>query len=175
MLLAGGLHSVCPLPQHIAACSWQPTCALVAEPRRQHADGLGPSHAGDGGAGGTANHQSSFRMQGPPPDGCHAVQDVDRFSPAWWFADVPDTAIIPLRKLEAIVPYLRQVGSPEGLAFCWKQCALQTHERACVLLHAAADAGPMDRGQAAGGAAAPQRIRLLNLPSGPAVGFGHHH
>lgn len=40
---------------------------------------------------------------------CHVVQDVDRFSPAWWFADVPDTAIIPLRKLEAIVPYLRQV------------------------------------------------------------------
>ena len=39
------------------------------------------------------------------------MQDVDRFSPAWWVADVPDTAIIPLRKLETIVPYLRQVGS----------------------------------------------------------------
>lgn len=37
------------------------------------------------------------------------VQDVDRYSPAWWYADVPETAIIPLRKLEAVLPYLRQV------------------------------------------------------------------
>ena len=39
--------------------------------------------------------------------GC--TQDVDRYSPAWWYADVPETAIIPLRKLEAVLPYLRQV------------------------------------------------------------------
>ena len=39
--------------------------------------------------------------------GC--AQDVDRYSPAWWYADVPETAIIPLRKLEAVLPYLRQV------------------------------------------------------------------
>ena len=39
---------------------------------------------------------------------CRA-QDVDRYSPAWWYADVPETAIIPLRKLEAVLPYLRQV------------------------------------------------------------------
>ena len=38
-----------------------------------------------------------------------AAQDVDRYSPAWWYADVPETAIIPLRKLEAVLPYLRQV------------------------------------------------------------------
>ena len=37
------------------------------------------------------------------------MQDVDRYSPAWWYADVPETAIIPLRKLEAVLPYLRQV------------------------------------------------------------------
>lgn len=37
------------------------------------------------------------------------LQDVDRYSPAWWYADVPETAIIPLRKLEAVLPYLRQV------------------------------------------------------------------
>ena len=30
-------------------------------------------------------------------------------APAWWYADVPETAIIPLRKLEAVLPYLRQV------------------------------------------------------------------
>ena len=34
---------------------------------------------------------------------------MDRYSPAWWYADVPETAIIPLRKLEAVLPYLRQV------------------------------------------------------------------
>lgn len=39
------------------------------------------------------------------------AQDVDRYSPAWWYADVPETAIIPLRKLEAVLPYLRQVGT----------------------------------------------------------------
>ena len=39
--------------------------------------------------------------------GC--AQDVDRYSPAWWYADVPESAIIPLRKLEAVLPYLRQV------------------------------------------------------------------
>ncbi|CAL5229778.1 g13167 [Coccomyxa viridis] len=37
------------------------------------------------------------------------TQDVDRYSPAWWYADVPETAIIPLRKLEAVLPYLRQM------------------------------------------------------------------
>ncbi len=39
------------------------------------------------------------------------VQLEDRFSPSWWFADVPSTAIIPLRKIDAVLPYLRQVSS----------------------------------------------------------------
>ncbi|CAL8469510.1 g9051 [Coccomyxa elongata] len=37
------------------------------------------------------------------------TQLEDRFSPSWWFADVPSTAIIPLRKIDAVLPYLRQM------------------------------------------------------------------
>lgn len=34
----------------------------------------------------------------------------ERFSPHWWFPDVPKQAIGAIKKLENIVPFLRQVG-----------------------------------------------------------------
>lgn len=46
-------------------------------------------------------------------------QTEDRFSPAWWFADVPGTAIIPLRRVDAVLPYLRQVGAVPLTALFW--------------------------------------------------------
>lgn len=33
----------------------------------------------------------------------------DRFSPAWWFADVPQEAIAPLHDLNNVLPFLQQV------------------------------------------------------------------
>ncbi|KAK9822652.1 hypothetical protein WJX81_003745 [Elliptochloris bilobata] len=37
------------------------------------------------------------------------AQDIDRFSPAWWFPDVPASAIVPLTRLLLVRPYLRQM------------------------------------------------------------------
>ena len=37
------------------------------------------------------------------------LQDIDRFSPAWWFPDVPASAIVPLTRLKLVRLYLRQV------------------------------------------------------------------
>ena len=34
----------------------------------------------------------------------------ERFSPHWWFPDVPKQAIGPIKKLENVLPFLRQVG-----------------------------------------------------------------
>ena len=36
------------------------------------------------------------------------AQVYDRFSPLWWFPDVPKAAIGSMRKLENVLPFLRQ-------------------------------------------------------------------
>lgn len=36
------------------------------------------------------------------------AQDIDRFSPAWWFPDVPARALVPLTRPTRIRLYLRQ-------------------------------------------------------------------
>jgi hypothetical protein len=41
-----------------------------------------------------------------------AAQVYDRFSPAWWFADVPIEAIAPLSSLDSVLPFLKQVHHP---------------------------------------------------------------
>ncbi|EIE21518.1 hypothetical protein COCSUDRAFT_66927 [Coccomyxa subellipsoidea C-169] len=47
---------------------------------------------------------------GPPWHSLPLTQKAeDRFSPAWWFADIPATSIIPLRRVDAVLPYLRQM------------------------------------------------------------------
>ena len=38
-------------------------------------------------------------------------QVYDRFSPLWWFPDVPKAAIGSMRKLENVLPFLRQASS----------------------------------------------------------------
>ena len=40
---------------------------------------------------------------------CAPAQVEDRFSPAWWFADVPQEAIAPLHDLNNVLPFLQQV------------------------------------------------------------------
>ena len=55
------------------------------------------------------------------------AQDVDRYSPAWWYADVSEGAIIPLRKLDAVLPYLRQASQH------WHPCCYSINN-SCVSL-----------------------------------------
>ena len=43
------------------------------------------------------------------PPNPNPAQVEDRFSPAWWFADVPQEAIAPLHDLNNVLPFLQQV------------------------------------------------------------------
>lgn len=42
-----------------------------------------------------------------------ALQWYDRFTPHWWFPDVPKQAIGSIRKLENVLPFLRQASHPK--------------------------------------------------------------
>ncbi len=52
-----------------------------------------------------------WQLEGSMAPGLEALTPVyERFSPHWWFPDVPKQAIGSIKKLENVVPFLRQVG-----------------------------------------------------------------
>ena len=51
-------------------------------------------------------------VQDDQSQGAVAVQDVDRFSAIWWYADVPQAAVHTVDNATAIVSFLRDVSTP---------------------------------------------------------------
>ena len=65
-----------------------------------------------------------WQLEGSMAPGLEALTPVyERFSPHWWFPDVPKQAIGSIKKLENVLPFLRQV----------RGCVLITPERAHML------------------------------------------
>ena len=51
-----------------------------------------------------------WQLEGSMAPGLEALTPVyERFSPHWWFPDVPKQAIGSIKKLENVLPFLRQV------------------------------------------------------------------
>lgn len=50
------------------------------------------------------------------------AQIEERFSPAWWFADVANEAIGSMQHLESVLPLLRQVIHLTNLPCSWTFC-----------------------------------------------------